>query len=234
MGRSLKPRVIAGVVVGLALAGGGAAFAATQFGSPKEESQAALNDAAKQLGVTPSALTAALKKALENQVDDAVAAGRLTKEQGAELKKQIEAGDLPVLGLPLLSPPGFSPVGPPEFGSLAQLEAAASYLGLTQAQLESQLNNGKTLGAIAENQGKSVDGLVDALYATQKKQLDDAVTAGRLTRSQEQSVLTDLKPRIRDFVENAQLRLHRDDDHDFGSAPPSFQFGARPPGGPGI
>src|SRR5919201_1044571 len=94
----LTPKVIAGAVAGLAVAGGGAAVAATQFGSPKEN-QAVLNDAAKQLGVQPSALSAALKKALENRVDAAVAAGRLTKAEGDELKQRIELGDVPVSGL---------------------------------------------------------------------------------------------------------------------------------------
>src|SRR5213595_413489 len=93
-----KPKLIAGAIAGLAVAGGGAAFAATQLGSPQQENQAVLKDAAKQLGVQPSALSAALKKALENRVDAAVAAGRLTKEQGDALKSRIEAGGLPFLG----------------------------------------------------------------------------------------------------------------------------------------
>lgn len=230
----IRPRIVAGAVAGLAVAGGGAAIAATHFGSPKAENQAVLNDAGNQLGVTPSALSDALKKALENRVDEAVAAGRLTKEQGAELKQRIEAGDLPLLGFPLLGARGFPHFGPREFGSFGRLDAAASYLGLTEAQLESRLNGGKALAEIAKAKGKSVDGLVDALYAAQKKQLDDAVTAGRLTKSQEQSILADLKTRIRDFVENAQLRLHRGDDHDFAGPPPSAPFGARPFSGPGI
>jgi hypothetical protein len=49
-----------------------------------------------------------------------------------------------------------------------------------------------------------------------------------------QLIVTDLKSRLREFVENAQLRLHRDEDHRFGGAPPTFQFGARQPGDPGI
>src|SRR5205823_37159 len=83
MSSRLKPKVIAGTVAGLAVAGGGAAYAATQLGSPQQENQAVLNDAAKQLGVEPSALSAALKKALEKRVDEAVAAGRLTKIDAA-------------------------------------------------------------------------------------------------------------------------------------------------------
>jgi polyhydroxyalkanoate synthesis regulator phasin len=226
MHRSLKPKIIAGAVAGLAVAGGGAAVAATQFGSPKEESQAVLSDAAKQLGVTPNALNAALKKALENQVDDAVAAGRLTKEQGAELKKRIETGDVPLLGLPLLGPRAFPAFWPPEFGFFGTVDAAASYLGLTETQLESQLNDGKTLAQIGKERGKSIDGLVDALYTAEKKKLDDAVAAGELTKPREQAILTDLKARLRDFVQNAQLRLHRDDDHR-PVATPNLPFNAR-------
>ena len=86
-----------------------------------------LNDAAKQLGVEPSALSAALKKALENRVDEAVTAGRLTKAQGDELKQRIESGDVPLFG-----GPGF---GFHERGALfGGVDAAASYLGLTDAQ----------------------------------------------------------------------------------------------------
>src|SRR3954470_20659270 len=117
-----KPKLIAGALAGLAVAGGGAAFAATQLGSPRQENQAVLNDAAKQLGVQPSALSAALKKALENRVDAAVAAGRLTKAQGDELKQRIESGEVPLFGGPGR---GFGHHAGP-FGGL---EAAASYLG---------------------------------------------------------------------------------------------------------
>src|SRR5918911_48700 len=92
MDKSLKLKLGAGVAAAAAVAGGGAAIAADRLGS-SSDSQAVVNDAAKQLGVTPSALTAALKKALENRVDAAVAAGRLTKAQGEELKQRIESGD---------------------------------------------------------------------------------------------------------------------------------------------
>src|ERR687884_1880390 len=95
MDRSLKLKLGAGGAAAAAAAGGGAAIAADRLGS-SNDSQAVVNDAAKQLGVTPSALSAALKKALENRVDAAVAAGRLTKEQGDELKQRIESGNLPL------------------------------------------------------------------------------------------------------------------------------------------
>jgi hypothetical protein len=215
MKRKLNTRVVAGAVAGLAVAGGGAAVAADQLRSPKAESQAIVNDAAKQLGVQPSDLSAALKKALENRVDEAVAAGRLSKEQGAEIKKRIEAGEFPLFGGPGLRP-GFHHFGPfPGFGPFGGLDAAATYLGLTQGQLESRLNDGKTLAEIAKAEDKSVDGLVGAMYDAAKQKLDNSVTAGRVTKAQEQSILSGLRSRLTDFVNRAQLTIHRDRDHDF-------------------
>ena len=211
---SLKPKVIAGAVASLAVAGGGAAVAANQLGSPKQESQAVLNDAAKQLGVEPSALSAALKKALENRVDDAVAAGRLTKAQGDELKQRIESGDMPLFGGP---GPAFHHHGP--FGGL---DAAATYLGLTDAQLRTQLESGKSLADVAKAQSKTVDGLVQAMVDAAKKKLDAAVAAGRLTQSRADSILSELKSHTADFVNGTAPRFGF--RHFRGGPPPGGGF----------
>jgi hypothetical protein len=208
MDRKLKLKVGAGVAAAAAVAGGGAAIAADRFGS-SSDSQAVVNDAAKQLGVTPSALSSALKKALENRIDAAVAAGELTKAQGDELKQRIESGVLPLF---------FGPRGGPHerFG---ELDAAASYLGLTEEQLDTQLESGKSLAQVAKDRGKSVDGLIQALVDSATKRLDADVAAGRLTKAQKQQILSGLKQRITDFVNGV-----RDRDHEFrfdrGSAGP--------------
>jgi hypothetical protein len=213
MDRKLKLKVGAGVAAAAAVAGGGAAIAADRFGS-SSDSQAVVNDAAKQLGVTPSALSSALKKALENRVDAAVAAGELTKAQGDELKQRIESGALPLF---------FGPRGGPHehFG---ELDAAASYLGLTEAALETQLESGKSLAQVAKDRGKSVDGLIQALVDQATKKLDAAVAARRLTKAQEQQILSGLKQRITDFVNGVRGR-----DHDFRF---DRGFAGPPPGAP--
>jgi len=228
MASRLKPRLIAGTVAGLAVAGGGAALAADQLGgSPQQESQAVVNDAARQLGVTPGALSSALKKALENRVDAAVAAGRLTKSQGDELKQHIESGDLPLFGGPGL---GMHHA----FGMFGRgLDAAASYLGLTEDQLRTQLETGKTLAEVAKAQNKSVDGLVNALVADAKQKLDAAVNSGRITKSQESSILSDLKSHITDFVNGTQPKFGF--RHFDGGPPPGDDTGLYGPGpAPGI
>ena len=194
---------IAGVTaVAAALVGGGAAIAADRL-SPTQESDAVVADAAKQLGVDASKLDAALKRALENRVDAAVTAGQMTKAQGDELKARIAAGEVPLIGI---GPGrGFHKAG----HDVADLDAAASYLGITEAALETSLNDGSTLADIAKEKGKSVDGLKDALVAAAKADLAQAVTDGRLTEAQQTKILADLSDRIDDLV-NGQLRLHRD------------------------
>src|SRR3954447_6775915 len=76
----------------------------------------------------------------------------------------------------------------------------ATYLGLTSAQLRTQLQAGKTLAAIATAQGKTVSGLEDAIVADAKTHLDADVTAGKLTAAQEATFLADLKSHVDDMV----------------------------------
>ena len=190
-------KVFAGAAAALAVGGAGAGVAATKLttNSPSEESKAIVNDAAKSLGVEPSKLSAALKKAYEDRIDAAVADGRLTKQQGAELKQRIESGDFPLVG-----PPGFGrgPGGPHEL--MHGLDAAAGYLGLTEEQLHNQLDSGKTLAEVAKAQGKSVDGLETAMIKDATAKLDAAVKAGRLSSAEEQRILAELKQHIGDLV----------------------------------
>jgi hypothetical protein len=201
--------VIAAVAV-LSVLVASAAVAATRALSPRQERQAVINDAARQLGVEPQELTDALKEALKNRVDAAVTDGRLTQEQGARMKQRIEAGNVPLFGL---GPgPGFRHhrgLGPFH----AKFEAAASYLGMTQAQLRDVLRDGKTLAQVARDQGKSVDGLVDALVAEAEKKLDLAVDEGHLTEAEKRETLSGLRERITDLV-NGRFppRLHRRPD----------------------
>jgi len=194
----MKRKILVAGAAALAVAGGGAAIAASKSGSPQEESKAVVDDAAKQLGITPAKLSSALKQALENRVDAAVAAGRLTKEQGDALKQRIEAEDFPMLGGPGM---GFGHRGGgPGIRRFGHLDAAASYLGMTEAELGTRLAGGKTLADIAKAKGKSVEGLVSALVSDEKQELDAAVKAGRITQAQADAFLANAKQRFTDAV----------------------------------
>jgi transposase-like protein len=204
--KALKLKIAGGTAALAAVLGGGAAVAATQL-DPVEESDAIVADAAKQLGVSAEELDAALTQALENRIDEAVAAGRLTETQAAELKERLEAGDVPLVGL------GPGPGLNRAHHGFVDFAAASEYLGLSESELRESLREGETLAEIATANGKSAAGLVDALVAAAKADLDEKVADGRLTEAQRASILEDLEPRLEDVVEG------------------EFSFGFR--GGPG-
>jgi len=187
----MSKTLIAGAVTAAALAIGGG-VAAAQLGSDADE-QAILNDAAARLGVEPSELEAALEEAVAARVDAAVAAGRLTQEQADRLKERLEQGGLPLFG-----------GGPGPHGHVlfhGRLEAAASYLELTAAELREALHDGQTLAEVATAQGKTVDGLKEAMVADATERLNAAVADGRLTEEQKQRILEELPARIDALVQ---------------------------------
>jgi hypothetical protein len=66
-------------------------------------------------------------------------------------------------------------------GPRSVLAAAAAYLGLTQAQLHTQLEAGRSLAQVASERGKPVSGLKAAILAAITSQInaDHALTAGQ-------------------------------------------------------
>jgi hypothetical protein len=192
--KSKRALVIAGAALVLVGGGVGGAIAATTATSPQQEKDAFLADAAGRLGVQPSKLEDALNQAALDRVDAAVKDGRLTQAEADAIKAHISSGDFgPGLGF---VEHGFGDHVAVGFGS----DAAASYLGLTEAQLRSDLESGKTLAQIAAAQGKSVDGLKQALLADAKSHLDQAVANGKLTAAEEQQMLSDLSSHLDDMI----------------------------------
>jgi len=176
---SMRRKLVLALAAAVAAAGAGVAVGATQF-SPENESDAVIEDAARQLGIEPERLADALQQALENRLDEAVEDGRLTEEQAERLKERLQADDFPLFRGPGLAPPRlhFPRHGPRLFAALG---AAADYLDIPEGELRERLREGETLAEIARDEGKSVDGLVDALVEEKTKRLDEAVEDGRLT-----------------------------------------------------
>src|SRR4051794_36508769 len=213
MSNSAK-RKLAASAAGLAvLAGGGGAYAAsnspTITANPADhpaEQKAFLDDVAKRLNVTRDQLDAAVKGAAEARIDAAVAAGKLTKEQGDEAKKRLAAGDLPLPvgpglgGGPRGGGPGFGHGGPgPFFGGFG-LDAAATYLGLSEDALRTQMQSGKTLADVAKAQNKDVAGLKAAMKAAITKDLDQAVTDKKLTADERTKILAEIDQHLDDLI----------------------------------
>jgi hypothetical protein len=196
-------------VASVVIAGAGGALAASKLDSPTTRSQAIITDAAGQLNIDPTKLTDALQKAIDDQIDAAVKVGKLTPEQGAALKKRVDSGQVPLVGGLGLGARGF---GHGKFGAHgfgfgfghdvlgAAADSVATYLGITPAELRTELESGKTLAQIATAHDKTADGVVTILLDQEKQKLDKAVAAGFLTAAKEQTALAHLKTLLTDVV----------------------------------
>jgi hypothetical protein len=78
-------------------------------------------------------------------------------------------------------------------------KAAADYLGLTQAQLQSQLQSGKSLADVATAQGKPVSGLTDAILTAMTNQINAST---RLSAAQKTAMISQVKAHL-DAMVNA-------------------------------
>ncbi len=207
--------VIGAIVLAVAVGAGAALAETTGVFDPKAEADAFDAAVADKLGVSTEKLEQAYKAAALERLDAAVKAGRITEEQAKALKARIESGDF-------RGGPGFGVFGGPGMhhgfgGHLhAGISAAADYLGLEVTALAERLQNGESLADVAKAEGKSVDGLKNALIADAKATLDQAVKDGRLTDAQRDEALSRLEEKIDDVVNGTGRPLHHPG---FGPAP---------------
>jgi hypothetical protein len=149
-----------------------------------------LAQVASDKGKTAAGLITALTDEAKANLDAAVAAGWITQKQAdaaAEgITRQITA--LVNSGPPVLPEKKAGP-----------LDAAATYLGMTVADIQTALKGGKTLAQLV-TAPKTVDGLVAALTADAKAKLDKAVANTDITQAQENAILSKLTERVTDFV----------------------------------
>lgn len=159
--------------------------------------RAVLGDAARRLHVTPSRLTDALRAAMSDQIDAAVAAGHLTRGQAKTVKRQIEQSPGLIFGPGLLAPeikiaqviaaPAHQmALAPGPLGRPAIVTSAARYLGLTDRQLMRRLGRGQSLAQIAKARGKSESGLEQAITTAVKSHLKNASKAKHIPPALEQ------------------------------------------------
>jgi hypothetical protein len=201
------------LVLGLLVGAGAAVAVAKAPGKAKPRAAKAqqrglLPAAAAYLGVTPVALRAELRSgkslaqvatakgklvdgletalvaAIKTKVDAARAAGKLDPARADRL---LQRAPQLVERLVNATPRARATRAKGARGGL--LKAAATYLGVTNAQLVTDLRAGKSLAQVATAKSKSVDGLKQALLAALKHKVDVAVAAGRLDAARAQKLL---------------------------------------------
>jgi hypothetical protein len=134
-------------------------------------------------GKSVSGLVTALVAAEKTELAAAVTAGKLTQAQADTISATLQQRFTDFVN-------GVRPAGDGHFGHGPgpALDAAATYLGISQTSLFTQLKSGKTLAQIADaTTGKSAAGLIAALVADAKQHFGT-------------NVPSDLTQRITDLV----------------------------------
>ena len=145
---------------------------------------------AVEIGKTQAQINSAFQKAIADTLADEVKSGQITQAQADKIKQQLAnqtpcnlpsnhktGGDKNALGVAMQQ----------------YLAGAASALGISQAQLTTDLKNGQSLSQIAAAQNVSEAAFRTRLIAQLKPSLDQAVANKSLTAAQEQSILSRLQ-----------------------------------------
>jgi hypothetical protein len=157
---------------------------------------------ADRLGVTLEQLVQAVRDAGRDTTAQGVTDGVLTQEQADTMNERLETWQPGQGGLPFGKGFGHGHGhGLGMLGGSAMLDAAADALGLTTAELMTELQSGQTLADIADAQGVSEDAVKQAMVDAAKSKVDQAVTDGRITQAQ----ADEIKARIDDMAANLDL-----------------------------
>src|ERR1700694_394995 len=180
---------LAAVIIGVAAVKAAPSPSAT---ASKNYAQVFVDKLAGILHLTPAQTQDALKQAQLQTVDQMLADGKITKAQADAMKARINAGQ----GLGAIG--GFGRQGGgfkadrTLMNSLttAELNAAASALHMSPADLQNALRSGKSLSALETQQKVSDSAVKAAMKNAAKGVLDNAVKAGTLTQPQADAILS--------------------------------------------
>jgi polyhydroxyalkanoate synthesis regulator phasin len=196
---------IAGIAVVIAVLGVAALGAATYAqdadnGQPFDFAAKFKEALASALGITVDEYDAAVDKAQNQVADEAVTEGWLTQDQADLLKWRM--AEEPAFGMRGLGK-GLGGFDRGFFGGGDNLVSiAADKLGMKLTDLLTELQGGKSIATVAGEKGVDTQVIVDAYVAQVKENLDEAVTAGRITQKQADYQLQQLEQRVTDQLDN--------------------------------
>ena len=138
-------------------------------------------------------LIAAIVAAQKTNLDNEKAAGWITADQETAIldRYKAEVTELVNNGPPV---PGDGK------GRRPAADGGRRSSAISVSDLQADLKAGKSLADEAKAKGKSVDDLVTALLAPAKKNLDQAVTDGKITQAQETAILNRMTQGLTNLV----------------------------------
>jgi hypothetical protein len=158
---------------------------------------------AQKLGVTADQLRNATKETRDQLIDQAVAAGRITKAEGDRLKN---AGPFSGRTGPRVArgqgqnQPGLR--GELRAGFTNVIETVAGSFGMTTQQLRDELKT-KSIADIAREHGRTTDQIKNTIMTQVKADVQNAVSGGKLSQRQADLMLRGLD-RVVDRIVSAK------------------------------
>lgn len=170
------------------------AMASTTSPTPSASSSA---DSSKPSvdGGTSADRTADIQSRIAADLAGLVSDGTLTQEQADKVAETL-ASKMPAGGR------GGDHGGRGGFGGLS---AAATAIGVTEDELRTQLEAGKSIAAVAEANGVSEQAVIDAIIAEAKTHFAEEVASGEHTQAEVDAKLADLEARVKTMVETEGL-----------------------------
>ncbi len=238
MGINLKQRsrlwlAAAGSVLALGAVGGAAIAAGDGSDGPRAERAAAVSEylglssedirearhggtslaqLAEQQGVSVDGLERVIVSQAMEHLDEAAADGRISEERAEDMLSELESR------VSEMVQSTDAPERDGRRGGGAVREAVAGYLDTPVEEIREQRHNGTSLAQIAESEGKSVEGLEQAIVAAAQEKTADAVESGRITQAEADERLSELQSRVSEMVQSTDAP-ERGDKGPRGSAP---------------
>ena len=155
---------------------------------------------ADELGISVDDLRQAMSNVALDLVDQAVADGRITEDEAADIRERIASGDFPLFGFGFHHGRGhgFSGCG-------YALSDVADFLGMEAADVRSALEDGQSLTQIAEANGKTRDELKNYLLDELTDKVNQAVENGRVTQERADEILANAPDRIDQQIDREGL-----------------------------
>lgn len=155
-----------------------------------------LVEIAQTQSISEQTLISDLESNLKTHLDEAVQSGKLTSVKEQQFLNKFETHMQQFVEHPMKT--GLNRKINKGWG--LKVTNLTNVLGIDKVTLITDLKNGESLVQIAETKGISEQTLENDLLSTAKNQLDQAVTAGKLTSTQEQQMLLKLQTRIASLV----------------------------------
>lgn len=153
-------------------------------------------------GVNPDDVVAAAMTAATERTDAAVAEGRLTEDQAAELLAALETGFAEAMTRPLPAPSAAGRPNLVEMGARELLNEIMNQTGLDMRALMEQLRDGATPAEVLEANGVNPDDVIAAVMARAEEAAAQAVDNGRITEEQAAELLTNAEERLTNALNN--------------------------------